>query len=94
MVIARYHWKAKTGCREELIKLVKAAVEELGFTPRVCTYVWGFWDTVTSDLEFETMEDEGKFWDNVDTSQPAFAELVEKEPDLFESHWRELLQVH
>lgn len=94
MIIARFSWKAKTGCRPEVIKLVKALAEELGFTPRVCTYRWGVYDTVTSEFEFETMEDQDKFWNNVDPSQPAYAEWIKKVPDLVESHWMELLHVH
>ena len=94
MIIARYTWKAKSGCRAEVITLVKAMVERLGFTPRVCTYEWGSYDIVTSDLEFETMEDLDKFWKDLDRSQPAWVEWLKNYPDLVESHWSELLQVH
>ena len=94
MIIARYSWKAKTGCRAGIIEFIKGLVKELGFTPRVCTHVWGSYDMVTSDLEFETMEDLDKFWSNLEPI-PAFVEWEEKKRvDLVESHWRELLQVH
>ncbi len=94
MRIMRFTWKAKTGCRAEVIRLVKAMVVELSLTPRVCTYMYGAYDIVTSYLEFETEEDQNKFWNNIDTSQPAWVEFHKKLPDLVESHWSELLQVH
>ena len=97
MIIMRGKWKVKFGCEDEAIKLNKAAVEELGFTPRVSTHRWGSQTTagiVTSDLEFETMEDMDKFLDDIDTSQPAWVEWHKRYVDLIESHWSELLQVH
>ena len=94
MIVRRFLWKAKTGGRAEVIELVKAMVEELGFTPRVCTYRDGSYDTVISYLEFETEEDEKRMWDNIDSSQPAWVEWHKRSPDLVESHWSEYLQVH
>jgi hypothetical protein len=95
MIVERFTWKAKVGCRAEVIELVKALVEEIGLTPRVCSYVFGPYDIVSSDLEFETMEDREKFWADFDGSGPAWAEFHEKLPDLTGSGaTHELLQVH
>ena len=97
MIIMRGKWKVKFGCEGEVIKFVKAVQEELGLTPRICTHMWGSQTTagiVTSDFEFETMEDLNKFWDNLDRSGPAYVEWHKKNTDLVESHWLELLQVH
>ena len=94
MIIERWTWNVKVGCRDEVIELVKALVEETGLTPRVCTFTYGPYETVTSDLEFETEEDHKKFWDDLDWSQPKAAEWSKKRPDLTESSYRELLQVH
>ena len=97
MIVERWTWKVKVGCRTEVIKMVKAMVEEAGLTPRVCTYTFGPWWIVTSDLEFETEEDRREFWKDFDFSAPAFAEWYKKRPDLLESYegnHHELLQVH
>ena len=94
MLIERRTFKTKVGCRDEVIKLLKALVEEQGLTPRVCTYVDGPEDIVTSDYEFETMEDMDKFWNDVDPSGPVFVEAHEKVPDLIESRCKESLRVH
>ena len=95
MIVERWTWQAKVGCRDEVVKLVKAMVEEAGLTPRVCTYVYGPFQVVTSDLEFETMEDQKRFGDELDHSQPAFVEFHKKYADLVElTISREVLQVH
>ena len=97
MIVERFTWKAKVGCEAEVVKLVKALVEEAGFTPRVCTYTFGPFHLVTSDLEFETEEERQKFWNDIDSSQPAYAEWRKKRPGLIESYegnHRELLRVH
>ena len=95
MIIERWTWKAKVGCRAEVIELIKAGVAETGLTPRICSYVFGPYDIVSSDLEFETEEDRKKWWDEVDWKQPKMAEWLKKRPDLVESHGpHELLRVH
>jgi hypothetical protein len=91
----RHTWKAKYGCRSEVIKLVVAAVEELGLTPRVYTYVHGPHDLVMSYVEFETEEDQKKFRDRDRLpSQPAYDEWHKKEFDLVESYWFDLFESH
>ena len=94
MVVERFTWKAKVGCNSEVVKFVKAMVEESGLAPRVCTYTFGPSNIVTSDLDFETEEDRRKFWTEIDPSAPAFVEWHQKYTDLVESYGRELLQVH
>ncbi|NIO08026.1 MAG: hypothetical protein GTO40_08500 [Deltaproteobacteria bacterium] len=97
MIVERFTWKAKIGCRDEVVKLVKALAEEDGMTPRVCTYTYGSVSLVTSDFEFETEEDRIKYWKDFDWSAPAFTEWEKKYPNLIESYagnHRELLQVH
>jgi hypothetical protein len=95
MIIERWTWKAKVGCRAEVIELVKAMVEEAGLTPRVCTYAFGPYQVVISDLEFETEQDRQEWWAGVDWSQPAMVEWHKKEPDLTESDIdHALLHVH
>jgi hypothetical protein len=82
------------------LRLVRALAEvsdpvaEVGLTPRVCIFTFGPWDIVTSDLDFDTEENRRKFWNDIDGSQPAYAEWRKKRPDLADSeHHRELLQV-
>lgn len=94
MIVERWTWKVKHGCRDEVIELGKAAVEEFGVTPRICTFAFGPWDIVISDLEFESEEDRKKLWADVDWSQPALAEWSKKEPELVVSATHELLEVH
>jgi len=50
-------------------------VEEAGLTPRVCSHVFGTWDTVSSDLEFETIEDWQAKMKDWDRSRPAATEF-------------------
>ena len=70
-------------------------VAEAGLKSRVCSYRFGPWEIVTSDLEFETEEDRIKYWkDDFDRSAPAYVEWHEKYPDLCESYEHELLRVH
>ena len=94
MIVERFTYKVKIGCEAEVVKLVKAMVEEAGLTPRVCTFTYGPREIVTSDLEFETEEDKKEFWKDLDWSAPAAAEVGKKATDLVESHWKDLLQVH
>jgi hypothetical protein len=94
MIVERWTWKVKVGSRAEVIELLKDWVQAAGLTPRVCTYVYGLYEVVTSDLEFETQEDQNQFWNDLDWSRPALAEWSKRRPDLTESSHRELLQVH
>ena len=95
MIVVRYTWKVNHIRQSEFIELVKAAVEEAGLTPRICSYVFGPTDTVTSDLEYETIEDWVKRRNDWDRSQPAFAEFLKKYPDLAEiGMTTEVLQVY
>ncbi len=95
MIVERWTWQVRTENKSEFIELVKASVEALGFTPRVCSYRFGAMDTVSSDLEFETLQDREKWWDNHDTSLPVWVEWYEKYPDLIEpGRTCELLFVH
>jgi hypothetical protein len=93
MIVERWTWKAKPGRRDQLIELVKHWVEHFGLTPRVCSHDWGNWDTVSSDLEFETDEGRQKFWAGVGGSE--HTETLKKMEDLIESGTtHELLRVH
>jgi hypothetical protein len=95
MLVERWTWKAKQGHRRELIELIKAWVERNGFTPRVSSVVYGAWDTVSSDLEFETIEDRQKFWEAFDWSQPEVAEFLKTLQNLIESETTcELLRLY
>ena len=95
MIVERLTFKVKVGCRAKFIELTKAVVEEAGMTSRVFSYRFGPHDIVISDLEFESMEDHRKFWDDLDWSQPKAAEWYKKEADLTESgQTNELLNLH
>jgi len=96
MIVERIVWKVKAGCRDEVVKLVKAVAEEAGVTPRVCTFTSGPPDIVTSDFEFETEEERQKFWKDLDWSAPAIDKWIKKHDDLTErsEYHHELLQVH
>jgi hypothetical protein len=78
----------------EFIELVKATVEAWGFTPRVCSHLFGDADIVTSDLEFETHADREAFMAGFDDSQPEYVEFLKRYPDLAETGMtRDLLRV-
>ena len=98
MIIQRFTWKVKPGCKNKFIDLTKALVQEAGLTPRVWSFVSEPSDIVGSDLEFETEQDRQTFWDKVDKSKPAWVEWQTKGGDLTESdvsdHTKELLRVH
>ena len=95
MIVERITWKVNHIHHSEFIKLVKAAVEGLGKTPRICSYMFGPKDVVTSDLEFETMDDRQKYWADLDRNQADFVEWIKKYPDLAEiGMTAELLRVH
>ena len=95
MIVERWTWKVKPGCQDEMIKLLKALIEETGLTPRVWTFRFGPGDIVGSDIEFETEEDRQKWWREVDASKPKAAEFAKKHHDLIRaSALRELVRVH
>jgi hypothetical protein len=93
MIVERWTWKVKHMCRGEVVELTKAMVEEIGLTPRICTFTFGPWDVVTSDLEFESEEDRKMCWAGIDWSQPATAEWNRRERELVVSATRALLEV-
>ena len=61
MIIQRWTWKVKVGHKAEMIELAKAAAEAAGVRVRVCSYIFGPYDAVSSDAEFETEEDRDKY---------------------------------
>jgi hypothetical protein len=95
MIIERWTYKVKVGYRDEIIKVVKAAVEEAGLIPRVCSFEYGPIDVVIVDNEYESREAMDK---NVairhDKGGPALAEWVKKRRELVISETLELLKVH
>ena len=96
MIVERWTYQAKFRHKGELIELIKTFVERHGLTPRVWTYTYGgAFETVSLDLEFETEEDQQKYWAGVDISQGEDAEMHEKLLDLITPGITcELLQVH
>jgi hypothetical protein len=93
MIVERAIWGVKHECRDEFIKLVKAAFEEQDVTFRISSYIYGPWDTVIVDTEFETEEEQQKF--KYDWSKPKFVEFVEKHDAMIRlGPINELLQVH
>ena len=95
MIVERWKWKVRYKHQSEFIESLKALVEALGFTPRVCTYRFGAVDTVTSELEFESFLDREKWWEDFDRSMLEYVEFVEKSQDLAEPDRAcELLIVH
>jgi hypothetical protein len=94
MLIERFTWKVSHLHQKEFIELLKAMLEAWGKTPRVCTYVFGDRDIVTSDLYYETMADRERDVAEVDYDQPGWIAFVAKYPDLAETGMTSLLQVH
>jgi hypothetical protein len=95
MIVVRYTWKVNHIHHSEFIKLLKAMIEEAGLTPRVCSHMFGPRDTVSSELEFETIEDWRAWWGDVDWSKPAVTEFEARYPDLAEiGMTAELLRIH
>ena len=96
MIVERWTYQAKFRHKGELIELIKTFVERHGLTPRVWTYRYGgVFETVSLDLEFETEQDQQKYWAGIDMSQGEDAEAHEKLLDLImPGITRELLTVH
>ena len=93
MIVERSTWKVKHECRDEFIELIKAALEEQDVTYRVCSFIFGPYDVVVTDTEFETEEEQRTHtWD---WSKPKFSEFAKKHDDLIASGpINELLRVH
>ena len=95
MVVHRWTWKVKPGCKKEFIELTKDALEEQGVTPRICSFIFGPYDTVLVEIEFETMQDRQAYFDSIDWSKPKISEWAKKHNGLIESGTvNELLRVH
>jgi hypothetical protein len=95
MLIERFTWKVSHLHQKEFIELLKAMLEAQGKTPRVCSYVFGDRETVTSDLQYETMADREQDIADFDYDQPEWIAWVEKYPDLAETGITcELLRLH
>ena len=95
MLVERFTWKVSHLVQKEFIELLKAMLEAQGKTPRVCTYVFGDRDIVTSDLHYETLADREKDVADFDYNQPEWIAFVAKYPDLAETGMTcELLQMH
>ena len=93
MIVARNIWKVKHGCRDEFIELTKAALDEQGVPYRIYSFIFGPWDTVIVDSEYETEEDRLKH--SYDWSKPKISEWAKEHGDLVESGMiHELLRVH
>lgn len=93
MIVHRHLWKVKHGCRDEFIESTKAMLDEAGVAYRICSFIFGPYDTVIVDTEFETEEDRQRFsWD---WNKPIMAKWHERHYDLVESGVvNELLRVH
>ena len=93
MIVDRGVFTVKHPCRDEFIELVKAAFEEQDVTYRVCSFIYGPYDVVIVDTEFETEEEQRTHtWD---WNKPAFAEFAKKHDDLIASGpVNQLLRVH
>jgi hypothetical protein len=95
MVVERVSYRVKHEHKREFIELVKALVAAAGVAPRVCSSIYGDTGVVTSDLEFETEEDQHKFWSNFDFSMPEYVEFMDKFADMTETGYiHELWRVH
>ena len=95
MIVHRWTWKTNPGCREEFIALSKAAFEAQGVTPRICSFIFGPYDTVLVEIEFQSEQDRQAFFDHIDWSKPETSEWGKRHDDLVESGTvNELLRVH
>jgi hypothetical protein len=93
VIVKRHYWKVKHSCRGEFIKLIKAAMDEAGIPNRVYSYIYGPYDTVVVDAEYETEEDAVRH--RYDWSLPKISEWAQKRHDLLEGGLvNELLRVH
>jgi hypothetical protein len=81
MIIDRVIRTAKPGCKYRLIKVLKNWVEWSGAMGRVYTSNVNY-DTVISDIDFETEQDRQRFYDGLDWSQWKSIEAPEKIDDL------------
>ena len=94
MIVERWTWTAKVGCKREAIEAIKALLELNGFKGRVCTHMSGAYYAITWYQEFETMEDRQKVWGEIDWSRPGVREMLKKHQDTIETGTtREILQV-
>jgi hypothetical protein len=85
MIVNRPTWKITHLHHEELIELLEAMLETQGKTPRVCSYVFGDRDTVTSGLHYGTMADREQDIADFNHDRSEGTKLVEKHPDLAET---------
>jgi hypothetical protein len=93
VIVSRHKWRVKHGCRDEFIELIKAALDEDGVPYRVCSFIYGDYDAVLVDTEYETEEDHLEH--SYDWSKPKISEWAAKLDDLVESGTvHELLRVH
>jgi hypothetical protein len=95
MIVERWTWTVRPRYQSEVIELLKALVEALGFTPRICTYRFGATDRVSSELESESYQARAEWWDGFDGNVPEYVAWLEKQSDLTEAgRTCELLIVH
>ena len=85
MIVERITWLAKVGHCMEVVKLLKDFNQGVGGTYRICTCMFGAEDeAVVVELEFETMEDRRKSWEQV-VARPDFGEVTQKMRELIRS---------
>jgi hypothetical protein len=95
MIVNRHTWKISHLYHKEFLQLLKTLHAALGIRSRIYTFVFGDADTVIADLEFETIEEESRFWRDLDYSLPEFVAYWERFPDLVETGvTKELLRLH
>ena len=94
-IVQPFTWKTKVGYRDEVAEVARDWAQRQGLTPhiRLPAYTSQDWWTVTSDLVFETEEEQREFWANVDWSDPHTREAVDKLHDLQEGHTQELFRL-
>jgi hypothetical protein len=97
MIVERWTWQAKQGCREDLIgwcRKLREREENRGQTMRIYSTQFGTWNKVTLEHEHETEEARQQYWAGVEWTEE-LGEFVKTRDDMTESgQTRELLSLH
>lgn len=77
MIVQRFIWKAKVGCTEKMVELLKAEIAKGTKKWRIYTSDIGQFDLVSGEVEFENLPELEKFWNDW-YAQPTTADFLEK----------------
>ena len=84
MIVQRNVYKAKWACGQKLVANLKEECEKAGLSYRIYTSLTGPWPTVVLHMEFESMDERGKFFAEWGAKSETAA-FLEKQGEVVES---------